>query len=131
MTEAPYLGELLRDAPSNWGKWGESDEVGSLNYLDAGTRCFVASEPSSRVPVFTLQRLIGDPKGDPVWPGRSPAERTQIFDESSWDGDDAPNFPGGPALRGRQDRRVPAGLDAVRRTRPCLVRRRPVERILG
>ena len=36
MTEAPYLGELLRDAPSNWGKWGESDEVGSLNYLDAG-----------------------------------------------------------------------------------------------
>ena len=45
--------------------------------------------------MFTLQRLIGDPKGDPVWPGRSPAERTQIFDESSWDGDDAPNFPGG------------------------------------
>ncbi len=45
--------------------------------------------------VFTLQRLIGDPKGDPVWPGRTPAERTQILDESSWDGEGAPAFPGG------------------------------------
>jgi kynurenine formamidase len=45
--------------------------------------------------VFTLQRLIGDPKGDPVWPGRTPAEKTMILDESSWDGDGAPQFPGG------------------------------------
>jgi kynurenine formamidase len=45
--------------------------------------------------VFTLQRLIGDPKGDPVWPGRTPAERTQILDESNWDSDGAPQFPGG------------------------------------
>src|SRR6185312_6323803 len=27
--------------------------------------------------------------------GRTPAERTQIFDESSWDGEGAPQFPGG------------------------------------
>jgi len=45
--------------------------------------------------VFTLQRLIGDPKGDPVWPGRTAAEKTMILDESSWDGDGAPQFPGG------------------------------------
>ncbi|HUK67291.1 MAG TPA: cyclase family protein [Streptosporangiaceae bacterium] len=45
--------------------------------------------------VFTLQRLIGDPKSDPVWPGRTPAEKTMILDESSWDGDGAPQFPGG------------------------------------
>ena len=25
--------ELLKDAPRNWGKWGDDDEVGSLNYL--------------------------------------------------------------------------------------------------
>jgi kynurenine formamidase len=45
--------------------------------------------------VFTLQRLIGDPKGDPVWPGRGPATRTMLMDEATWDSDDAPQFPGG------------------------------------
>jgi acyl-CoA synthetase (AMP-forming)/AMP-acid ligase II len=28
---------------------------------------------------FTLQRVIGDPKGDPVWPGRTPTEKTMIW----------------------------------------------------
>lgn len=39
MTEAqpvPDLTGLLKDSPSNWGKWGEDDEVGSLNYLGVG-----------------------------------------------------------------------------------------------
>jgi kynurenine formamidase len=46
--------------------------------------------------VFTLQRLIGAPGGDPVWPGRTPAERTQVLDESDWDeGGKGPEFPGG------------------------------------
>lgn len=31
----PDLEELLADSPSNWGKWGSDDEVGSLNYLGA------------------------------------------------------------------------------------------------
>jgi hypothetical protein len=30
---APALSELLKDAPTNWGKWGDQDEVGALNYL--------------------------------------------------------------------------------------------------
>ena len=30
-----------------------------------------------------------------MWPGRTPAERTQILDESDWDGGRAPAFPGG------------------------------------
>ena len=29
------VGELLKDAPRNWGKWGPDDELGALNYLDA------------------------------------------------------------------------------------------------
>jgi len=46
--------------------------------------------------VFTLQRLIGDPKGDPVWPGRTPAVRTQVLDEGDWDeGGKGPAYPGG------------------------------------
>jgi kynurenine formamidase len=94
MADAPDMTEVLADAPTNWGKWGEDDEVGALNYLTAdevmrGVRHIQKGE------VFTLQRLIGDPKGDPVWPGRTPAERTQILDESSWDTDGAPQFPGG------------------------------------
>ncbi|WP_336670345.1 cyclase family protein [Tsukamurella sp. USMM236] len=91
---APDLGDLLAQAPSNWGKWGPDDEVGSLNYL--GPEQAVAAAALVRSgKVFTLQRLIGDPKGDPVWPGRSPAVRTQIMDEASWDGAEAPQFPGG------------------------------------
>ncbi|MCA0154991.1 cyclase family protein [Tsukamurella sp. M9C] len=91
---APALGDLLAQAPSNWGKWGPDDEVGSLNYL--GPEQAVAAATLVRTgKVFTLQRLIGDPKGDPVWPGRSPAVRTQIMDEATWDGAEAPQFPGG------------------------------------
>ena len=94
-TTVPALSEVLKDSPSNWGKWGADDEVGSLNYL--GTEQVLAAAKLIRSgKVFTLQRLIGDPKGDPVWPGRTPAERTQILDESDWDeGGKGPAFPGG------------------------------------
>jgi kynurenine formamidase len=93
-TTAPDMSEVLTDAPTNWGKWGDDDEVGALNYLTADEVLRgIRHVKSGRV--FTLQRLIGDPKGDPVWPGRTPAERTQILDESSWDGEGAPQFPGG------------------------------------
>ncbi|KYH45526.1 cyclase family protein [Branchiibius sp. NY16-3462-2] len=98
MTQAPQsvpqLTELLADAPTNWGKWGDNDEVGALNYLGTAEVLRGVAEVKDGK-VITLQRQIGDPKGDPVWPGRTPAERTQILDESSWDGDDAPDYPGG------------------------------------
>ncbi len=91
---APALDDLLADSPTNWGKWGPDDEVGSLNYLGP-EQVLAAVRLVSSGKVFTLQRLIGDPKGDPVWPGRAPAERTQILDESTWDSPDAPQYPGG------------------------------------
>ncbi len=93
--DAPCLGDLLADAPSNWGRWGPDDEVGALNYL--GTEQVVAAARLvTSGKTFTLQRLIGDPKGDPVWPGRTPAERTQILDEGDWDeGGKGPAYPGG------------------------------------
>jgi kynurenine formamidase len=94
MTEVPAMDVLLKDAPTNWGKWGPDDEVGALNYLTAAEVLRGVQHIKSGS-VFTLQRLIGDPKGDPVWPGRSPAEKTMVLDESSWDGEDAPQFPGG------------------------------------
>lgn len=95
MPDAPDLTELLSDAPTNWGKWGPDDEVGALNYLDAA-QVLRGTASIKDGKVFTLQRLIGDPKGDPVWPGRAPAEREMILDESHWDeGGDGPTFPGG------------------------------------
>jgi kynurenine formamidase len=94
-TTAPALEEMLKDSPSNWGKWGADDEVGSLNYLGP-EQVLAAARLIQDGKVFTLQRLIGDPKGDPVWPGRTPAERTQILDEGDWDeGGKGPAFPGG------------------------------------
>ena len=94
-TTVPALGELLKNSPSNWGKWGPDDEVGSLNYLGP-EQVLAAVRLVTSGKTFTLQRLIGDPKGDPVWPGRTPAERTQILDESNWDeGGTGPAYPGG------------------------------------
>lgn len=93
-TSVPSLEELLRDAPTNWGKWGPDDEVGSLNYLGA-EQVIAAAGLIRSGKVFTIQRLIGAPKGDPVWPGRTPAVRTQVMDEATWDGDEGPQFPGG------------------------------------
>ena len=94
MTGAPDMRDLLQDSPSNWGRWGADDEIGALNFLTQEEVLRGVAHVKTGT-VFTLQRLIGDPNGDPVWPGRSPAERTQIFDESSWDGADAPALPGG------------------------------------
>lgn len=95
MTTAPDLTELLDGSPSNWGKWGPDDEVGSLNYLTAA-QVLAGAALIKKGELFTLQRLIGDPNGDPVWPGRSPATREMILDESHWDdGGDGPAFPGG------------------------------------
>jgi hypothetical protein len=94
MTNASNLGDLLEDSPSNWGKWGPYDEVGALNYLTAADVLRGVAHISAWQ-AFTLQRLIGDPNGDPVWPGRNPAEREQIVDESAWDeGGDLETSPG-------------------------------------
>ncbi|MFI7294882.1 cyclase family protein [Streptomyces sp. NPDC050121] len=69
------------DSPSNWGKWGPDDEVGSLNYLGPAEILRAVSAVRSGE-VFTLQVPIGDPdRSDPVWPGRTPAVRTQVMDE--------------------------------------------------
>jgi hypothetical protein len=59
----PQMGEVLADSPSNWGKWGDDDEVGCLNYLDAGQVVRAAKEVTDGK-VFTLMLPIGDPKGD-------------------------------------------------------------------
>jgi kynurenine formamidase len=96
VSTAPAMGEVLKDAPKNWGKWGPDDELGSLNYLGAD-QVLLGVQQISSGEVFTLQALMGHPHGDPLFPGRESIERTNILDESSWaDGvEGTPSFPGG------------------------------------
>jgi kynurenine formamidase len=97
MADAPAMREVLgEDAPSNWGRWGSEDQLGCLSYLDA-KEVLRGAQHIRTGDVFTLQIRMGrkDSPGDPLWPGRSGIERQNILDESSWDGEEAPAFPGG------------------------------------
>jgi kynurenine formamidase len=90
----PNVGELLKDSPRNWGKWGPDDEVGSLNYLTP--EVILASVGSIRSgKVFTLQVKMANPEGDPVWPGRSGAVRINVMDEGHYLAGKGPYFAGG------------------------------------
>ena len=60
-TAAPDLTDLLADAPSNWGKWGPDDEVGSLNYLGPEQVLLTANGP---VVVGWQNAYIGRPETD-------------------------------------------------------------------
>lgn len=86
--------ELLRDAPKNWGRWGDDDEVGALNFLTPDV--IVAATRSVRQgKVFTLQVKMANPEGDPISPGRTPAQRAMVMDESQFSAGKATPWPGG------------------------------------
>ncbi|MEP2579180.1 MAG: cyclase family protein [Roseibium sp.] len=76
----PWIGDLLKDSPTNWRKWGPDDEVGSLNYLTPDVVLSAAKAITSGK-TFTLQVKMANPDGDPVWPGRSGAVRINVMDE--------------------------------------------------
>lgn len=74
---------LLKDAPTNWGRWGPDDELGALNLLDApavldAVRCIRTGK------VFTLGLQMASPTGDPVWPHRTPARRFNVHDRGTY-----------------------------------------------
>lgn len=92
--KAPHISELLKNAPSNWGKWGPIDEVGALNYLDAeqvirGAACIRNGK------TFTLAIPMANPEGDPLWPGRLPAQRYNVLDRGDFAAGGGPRIPGG------------------------------------
>lgn len=93
---APKVQELFgANPPSNWGKWGPDDELGSLNYLDASSVLEAVGHVRTGE-VFTLQALMGHPHGDPVFPGRASIQRENILDEASWaPGGNGPDLAGG------------------------------------
>jgi len=89
----PAVGELLREAPKNWGKWGPDDEVGSLNYLTPEV-IVAAASMVRQGKVFPLQVKMANPEGDPVWPGRIGAQRYNVIDKGHYIAGKAPDFPG-------------------------------------
>jgi kynurenine formamidase len=93
-TDVPRVTDVLAGSPNNWGRWGDDDEVGSLNYL--GTKEVVnAARLVKQGKVFTLQVQMGHPHGDPMSPARQPGIRLMYRDQGSWAGDKVAEIPGG------------------------------------
>lgn len=72
--------ELLKDAPKNWGRWGDNDEIGALNFLTneeilRGVRAVKSGK------VFALGVPVARPQGDPLYPSRSQPIRTMAMDK--------------------------------------------------
>lgn len=88
------VSQLLAGGPSNWGRWGDEDEVGSLNFL-TNSEVLRGVRSVKQGKVFTCGEVIGDPRGDPLWPGRAPAKREMTVDKQSYVQGDMPSLPGG------------------------------------
>lgn len=78
------VADLLADGPDNWGRWGDDDELGALNWLTAAEvlRGVRAVETGT---TYTLGVPIGAADGDPVWPTRSPAGHYVTQDKGTID----------------------------------------------
>ncbi|MEX0605815.1 MAG: cyclase family protein [Marinobacter sp.] len=85
LASAPALAEtgmerVQKNAPNNWGKWGENDEVGALNLL-GNEQVLQAAKAIQSGKTFTLQIPMTHGKG-PVFPGRVPTMHFMAQDES-------------------------------------------------
>ncbi len=77
MAQTP-IENLQEDAPVNWGKWGEDDQVGALNYLgEAEVKNGADAIRSGKT--FTLQIPMTSGSG-PVFPGRVPTQHFMATD---------------------------------------------------
>lgn len=81
-TAQTKMDQLQQEAPNNWGKWGENDQIGTLNYLDEDQtlRGIKAVKSGKR---FTLQIPMIHGVG-PVFPGRIPVMHYMTQDEASY-----------------------------------------------
>ncbi len=76
------MDKLQEDAPKNWNKWGEDDQIGALNYLDNAQvlRGVATIKTGQR---FTLQIPMTNGYG-PVFPGRVPVQHFMSKDHSTY-----------------------------------------------
>jgi kynurenine formamidase len=91
--EASVIERLQTDAPRNWGKWGDADEVGALNYLDAAQVKRGAQAVRSGK-TFTLQIPMTHDDG-PVFPGRVAMQHYMSQDEALYSSGKADPVAGG------------------------------------
>jgi kynurenine formamidase len=82
-TKQTTLHDLLADTPSNWGRWGPNDEVGALNFLTPA-EVLRGVQSVKQGKVITIGMAIGNKGGDPVWPGRMPAQRLMTQDKGHY-----------------------------------------------
>ena len=76
--------ELLKDHPTNWGRWGKDDELGGLNFLTAD-EVHRGLESVKTGKTFALSTIVNNPKGEPVWPGRTGATKLMTQDKGHYD----------------------------------------------
>ncbi len=92
--KAREVAELLAGTPTNWGRWGDSDQVGALNFLTA-EEVLRGVAAIQRGIVFTLGAPTAGPEGEPVWPGRAEAQRYNTQDRASYEAGRVEAFIGG------------------------------------
>ncbi len=98
--EAGDLETLLEDLPTNWGRWGEDDELGAFNFLGS-EEAFAGLQAAmkggkKRLEVFTLQiPMTGEPARDPIFPTRTVARRDNTQDAQSYQEGEAEPSAGG------------------------------------
>lgn len=79
-TRSDWLGDAPDQAPpSNWGTWGDEDELGALNYLTS-SEVLRGVEAVEKGETFSLGLPIDHEDGDPVWPGRHDADHHMVAD---------------------------------------------------
>lgn len=88
------LDELLAELPKNWGRWGDEDEIGCLNF-QTPEGVLRGIKEVSEGKVFTLGLPMASPAGDPVWPGRAEAMRLMTRDRSHYTSGRLEPMPGG------------------------------------
>jgi len=87
-------GDILKDAPKNWGRWGANDELGGLNFL-TNEEVLRGIRAVKQGKTFMLGVPVARPQGDPLHPIRSQPIRTQTHDEGFYLSGRSQPFPGG------------------------------------
>jgi len=86
MSDGNHISDILANAPTNWGRWGDDDELGSVNGLDSEA-VLQGVATVEHGDVVTLGIPITHSDGDPTWPGsrRFPPEKYMITDKGQVD----------------------------------------------
>jgi kynurenine formamidase len=75
--------EVFDSAPDNWGRWGDDDQKGAVNYL-TNEAVLEGVQTVSDGNVFTLGTPIGDDEGEPLWPERADAQHFMNIDHGHY-----------------------------------------------